>query len=106
LRVFWVAVWFFLAPLAQEPRLEEQYGGAYRRYKERHLRFLGLLRRMMLGFDDGDENVAVLTERKSGRLVMREASLSMVRRSRLTSYASRCRLFLAFLDVADHRLDF
>ncbi len=37
-----VAIWFVLAPLAEEPWLEEQYGDAYRRYKERHARFLGI----------------------------------------------------------------
>ena len=36
------ALWFLLAPLAEEPWLEEQYGDAYRCYKERHPRFLGL----------------------------------------------------------------
>jgi protein-S-isoprenylcysteine O-methyltransferase Ste14 len=35
------ALWFLVAPLAEEPWLEEQYGDAYRRYKERHPRFLG-----------------------------------------------------------------
>jgi protein-S-isoprenylcysteine O-methyltransferase Ste14 len=35
------AVWFLLAPLAEEPWLEAHYGDAYRRYKERHPRFLG-----------------------------------------------------------------
>lgn len=35
------AVWFLLAPWAEEPWLEEQYGGAYRRYKERCPRFIG-----------------------------------------------------------------
>jgi len=34
------AVWFVLAPVAEEPWLEEQYGDAYRRYKETHPRFL------------------------------------------------------------------
>ena len=29
------AVWFLLAPLAEEPWLEEQYGDAYRRYRDR-----------------------------------------------------------------------
>lgn len=56
------ALWFLLAPLAEEPWLEEQYGDAYRRYKERHPRFLGLLRGMRLGFDDCDENISVVTE--------------------------------------------
>ena len=35
------AVWFLVAPFAEEPWLEEQYGDAYRRYKKRHPRFLG-----------------------------------------------------------------
>lgn len=35
-----VAVWFFLAPWAEEPWLETQYGEAYRRYRERCPRFL------------------------------------------------------------------
>jgi protein-S-isoprenylcysteine O-methyltransferase Ste14 len=35
------AFWFLLAPLSEEPWLEEQYENAYRRYKERHPRFLG-----------------------------------------------------------------
>lgn len=35
------AVWFLLAPFAEEPWLEEQYGAAYRRYKSTHPRFLG-----------------------------------------------------------------
>jgi protein-S-isoprenylcysteine O-methyltransferase Ste14 len=34
------AVWFVLAPFVEEPWLEEQYGEDYRRYKERHPRFL------------------------------------------------------------------
>jgi protein-S-isoprenylcysteine O-methyltransferase Ste14 len=34
------AIWFLLAPLAEEPWLEEQYGENYRRYKEQHPRFL------------------------------------------------------------------
>jgi protein-S-isoprenylcysteine O-methyltransferase Ste14 len=55
------ALWFLVAPLAEEPWLEEQYGDAYRRYKERHPRFPGLLRGM-LGFDDCDENISVVTE--------------------------------------------
>lgn len=38
------AVWFLLAPFAEEPWLERQYGGAYRRYKARHPRFLGVIR--------------------------------------------------------------
>jgi protein-S-isoprenylcysteine O-methyltransferase Ste14 len=36
------AVWFVLAPFAEEPWLEKQYGGAYRRYKEEHPRWLFL----------------------------------------------------------------
>lgn len=36
------AIWFLLAPLAEEPWLEGQYGDAYRRYKNRHARFLGV----------------------------------------------------------------
>ena len=39
------ALWFVLAPFAEEPWLEEQYGDAYRRYKTRHPRFLGVLQR-------------------------------------------------------------
>nr|WP_272506436.1 PEMT/PEM2 methyltransferase family protein [Salinibacter ruber] len=35
------AVWFLLAPLAEEPWLEEQYGESYRRYRQRWPRFLG-----------------------------------------------------------------
>jgi protein-S-isoprenylcysteine O-methyltransferase Ste14 len=35
------ALWFVLAPCAEEPWLEKQYGDAYRRYKQRHPRFLG-----------------------------------------------------------------
>ncbi|WP_263789998.1 methyltransferase family protein [Salinibacter sp.] len=35
------AVWFVLAPFAEEPWLEERYGEAYRRYKERCPRFIG-----------------------------------------------------------------
>lgn len=35
------APWFLLAPLAEEPWLEEQYGKDYRRYKNEHPRFLG-----------------------------------------------------------------
>ncbi len=35
------ALWFLLAPFTEERWLEEQYGEAYRRYKERHPRFLG-----------------------------------------------------------------
>lgn len=35
------AVWFVLAPFAEEPWLERQYGEAYRRYKARHPRFFG-----------------------------------------------------------------
>ena len=35
------AVWFVLAPFAEEPWLEEHYGDAYRRYKERCPRFFG-----------------------------------------------------------------
>jgi len=38
------AVWFLLAPLAEEPWLEEQYGESYRRYKDAHPRFLGPVR--------------------------------------------------------------
>ena len=34
------ALWFLLAPLAEEPWLEAQYGDAYRRYKNHHPRFL------------------------------------------------------------------
>jgi protein-S-isoprenylcysteine O-methyltransferase Ste14 len=37
------ALWFVLAPFAEEPWLEEQYGDAYRRYKKQHPRFLGPL---------------------------------------------------------------
>lgn len=36
------AVWFLLAPFAEEPWLEEQYGDAYRRYKAEHPRWLSL----------------------------------------------------------------
>lgn len=36
------ALWFLIAPLAEEPWLETQYGEAYRRYKECHPRFLGV----------------------------------------------------------------
>jgi protein-S-isoprenylcysteine O-methyltransferase Ste14 len=35
------AIWFLLAPLAEEPWLEEHYGEAYRRYKKRCPRFVG-----------------------------------------------------------------
>ncbi|MCS3937255.1 protein-S-isoprenylcysteine O-methyltransferase Ste14 [Salinibacter ruber] len=35
------AVWFVLAPFAEEPWLNERYGEAYRRYKERCPRFIG-----------------------------------------------------------------
>jgi hypothetical protein len=35
------AVWFLLAPFAEEPWLEEQYGAAYRRYRQQCPRFLG-----------------------------------------------------------------
>jgi protein-S-isoprenylcysteine O-methyltransferase Ste14 len=35
------ALWFLLAPFAEEPWLERQYGDAYRRYKNHHPRFLG-----------------------------------------------------------------
>ena len=35
------AVWFVLAPFAEEPWLEERYGEDYRRYKERCPRFIG-----------------------------------------------------------------
>jgi protein-S-isoprenylcysteine O-methyltransferase Ste14 len=35
-------LWFLLAPFAEEPWLEQQYGDAYRRYKNRHPRFLGI----------------------------------------------------------------
>jgi len=35
------ALWFLLAPLAEEPWLEKQYGKDYRRYKKQHPRFLG-----------------------------------------------------------------
>jgi protein-S-isoprenylcysteine O-methyltransferase Ste14 len=34
------AVWFLLAPFAEEPWLEEQYGAAYRRYRQQCPRFL------------------------------------------------------------------
>lgn len=34
------AGWFMLAPLAEEPWLEAQYGEAYLRYKDRHPRWL------------------------------------------------------------------
>jgi len=34
------AVWFLLAPYAEEPWLERQYGEAYLRYKENHSRWL------------------------------------------------------------------
>ncbi|WP_258096482.1 methyltransferase [Salinibacter sp. 10B] len=37
------AIWFILAPFAEEPWLETQYGEAYRRYKECHPRFLGVV---------------------------------------------------------------
>jgi protein-S-isoprenylcysteine O-methyltransferase Ste14 len=37
------AVWFLLAPFAEEPWLEAHYGDAYRRYKKTHPRFLGPL---------------------------------------------------------------
>jgi protein-S-isoprenylcysteine O-methyltransferase Ste14 len=36
------AVWFLLAPFAEEPWLEEQYGEAYRRYRTQHPRWLPL----------------------------------------------------------------
>ena len=35
------AVWFLLAPLAEEPWLEAQYGESYRRYRQRCPRFFG-----------------------------------------------------------------
>lgn len=35
------ALWFLLAPLAEEPWLEERYGEDYRRYRDRHPCFLG-----------------------------------------------------------------
>ncbi len=35
------AVWFLLAPLAEEPWLAEQYGESYRRYRQRSPRFFG-----------------------------------------------------------------
>jgi protein-S-isoprenylcysteine O-methyltransferase Ste14 len=35
-------LWFLGAPFAEEPWLERQYGDAYRRYKNRHPRFLGI----------------------------------------------------------------
>jgi protein-S-isoprenylcysteine O-methyltransferase Ste14 len=35
------ALWFLLAPLAEELWLEKQYGKDYRRYKKQHPRFLG-----------------------------------------------------------------
>lgn len=35
------ALWFLVAPLAEEPWLEKQYGKDYRRYKKQHPRFLG-----------------------------------------------------------------
>ena len=35
-----VMLWFLLAPLAEEPWLEEQYGDAYREYRKRVRRFL------------------------------------------------------------------
>ena len=35
------AVWFLLAPFAEEPWLEEHYGDAYREYKKQCPRFLG-----------------------------------------------------------------
>lgn len=38
------AVWFLLAPFAEEPWLERQYGAAYRRYKAHHPRFFGVMR--------------------------------------------------------------
>ncbi len=34
------AIWFLLAPFAEEQWLEEQYGDEYRRYREGHPRFL------------------------------------------------------------------
>lgn len=34
------AIWFLLAPYAEEPWLEKRYGEAYRRYKETHPRWL------------------------------------------------------------------
>ena len=35
-----VALWFVLAPLAEEPWLDDRYGEAYRRYKKAHSRWL------------------------------------------------------------------
>lgn len=35
-----VILWFLVAPLAEEPWLEEQYGDAYREYRKRVRRFL------------------------------------------------------------------
>lgn len=35
-----VSLWFVVAPLAEEPWLEEQYGDAYREYRGRVARFL------------------------------------------------------------------
>lgn len=37
------ALWFVLAPWAEEPWLEAQYGTSYQRYKEQHPRFIGVL---------------------------------------------------------------
>jgi protein-S-isoprenylcysteine O-methyltransferase Ste14 len=37
-----VAVWFLVAPWAEEPWLDAQYGAAYRRYRQRTPRFLGV----------------------------------------------------------------
>ena len=34
------AIWFLLAPLAEEPWLDDRYGEAYRRYKQAHPRWL------------------------------------------------------------------
>jgi protein-S-isoprenylcysteine O-methyltransferase Ste14 len=39
------ALWFVLAPFAEEPWLEKQYGDAYRRYKTRHPRFVDVPQR-------------------------------------------------------------
>lgn len=35
-----LSLWFVVAPLAEEPWLEEQYGGEYREYRGRVPRFL------------------------------------------------------------------
>lgn len=39
------AVWFLVAPIAEEPWLEEHYGEAYRRYRDRVPQWMSVRRR-------------------------------------------------------------